>query len=75
MRKKLAAILFAMGYLVASGAPMMLVGVAPLALSGCERDSELENAAENVGDKIEDAAEDVGDKIEDAGDEAEDKMD
>ena len=32
----------------------------------CERDSAVENAAEEVGDAVEDAADDVGDAVNDA---------
>ncbi len=37
-------------------------------LSSCERKSETEKAADEVGDKIEDAADEVGDAVDDATD-------
>lgn len=40
--------------------------------AGCERDSDLENAAEEFGDAVEDAAEDVGDAGRDLRDSVED---
>jgi hypothetical protein len=40
--------------------------VAPLSLSGCEQESDLENAVEDVGESMEEGAEDVGDAVEDA---------
>ena len=64
MKKTLSAVLLAMGYAVASGTPMLVVGTVPFALVGCERDSDLEDAAEDVGDKIEDAGDEVEDKLD-----------
>jgi|GEM_PF-5183627 len=40
-----------------------VIGSLPLALTSC--DSDAENAAEDVGDKIDDAAENVEDAAED----------
>jgi hypothetical protein len=45
------------------------VGVAGgLVLMGCERKSEVEKAADEVGDAVEDAADEVGDAVDDAAD-------
>jgi len=52
---------------------MLLAGSAA-SLTGCEKDSSLENAAEEVGDTVEDTAEEVGDAAEDAADAVEDEM-
>jgi len=46
-----------------------------VSLSGCEKDSSLENAAEEVEEKAEDAGEAVGDAVEEAGDAVEDATD
>ena len=58
MKRKLAAAsLFAFFHLFA-------VATLPVLLSACERDSDLENAAEDVGDGLEDSAEDVEDSLD-----------
>jgi hypothetical protein len=64
MMKTLGAALLAMGYVLASGTPLLVMGTVPFALIGCERDSDVENAAEDVGDKIEDAGDEVEDKLD-----------
>jgi hypothetical protein len=64
MRRALTAAMFAMGYAVFSATPMLVVGAAPFVLTGCDQDSDLEDAAEDAGDKIEDTADDVEDKLD-----------
>ena len=49
MKRTLAAVLFAAGYALSVGAPAALIVAAPFALTGCERDSDLDDAAEDVG--------------------------
>ncbi len=48
----------------------ILAGLFTLGLSGCEKDTPAENAAEEIGDAVEDA----GDAVEDAADDAKDKV-
>lgn len=48
-----------------------LLALAPLVLGmavlfGCEQDSDVEDAAEDVGESVEDAAEEAGDATEEA---------
>ena len=47
-------------------------------ITGCDNDSDLEDAAEETGDSIQDAAEETGDTIgegaEEVGDEVDDAM-
>ena len=57
MKRKLAAASFAFFH-------MFAVATLPVLLSACERDSDLENAAEDVGDGLEDSAEDVEDSLD-----------
>ncbi len=40
----------------------------PIALTGCEQDSEMEEAAEEAGSQMKDAADEAGEAVEDAGD-------
>lgn len=49
----------------------LALGFAPAMMTGCEGDSDLEDAAEDV----EDAAEDAKDKIKEGAEEVEDEID
>lgn len=52
---------------------MLLFGSA-VALSGCNNDSDLDDAIEDVGEALEDAGEAVEDAAEDAGDAIDDQF-
>ena len=53
-------------YFTPTSAILAAVSVPVLMLSGCERKSEPEKAADEIGDKIEDVADEVGDAVEEA---------
>lgn len=54
---------------------MVMIGLsASLFISGCENDSDLEDAAEDTQEAVEDATEDTAEGIEDAAEEADDQL-
>lgn len=55
---------------VASVAAMLAAG--GLTLGGCDTDSDLENAAEEVDDAVDDAADEVEDAVDDVADDIDD---
>ncbi len=56
-------------FLITSLASLGLLVGAPVGLTGCERQSETEEAAEEAGEAVEEGAEEAGDALEDAADE------
>jgi predicted small secreted protein len=60
--------------LVASAGTAALLA-APLAMTGCEDDSGVEEAVDDTSDAVEDAADETGDALDDAADEVEDAVD
>lgn len=54
---------------------MAMIGIsASLFISGCEKDSGLEEAAEDTQEAVEDATEDAAEGIEDAAEEVDDQL-
>jgi TATA-box binding protein (TBP) (component of TFIID and TFIIIB) len=47
----------------------------PVVLTGCEEESEVEEAVEETGEAIEDGAEDLKDSVEDGAEELGDEID